>query len=422
MREPNYYIASLSDAAPRPALEGDIEADICVVGAGYTGLSAALDLAEKGFSTVVLEAEQVGFGASGRNGGQICTAFSKDMDWIEGKAGRDVARTAWEVAMDGRALLVDRLQRYGIDCDLQWGYLHVALKERARGEMQSYAETLDRYGYSGCQVLDKAATAGRVASDRFVGALHEPLAGHLHPLKYARGLGRAVEVAGGRIFERSAVTFADIDAAEPVVRTAGGSVRAKHLVLAGNAYLGRLVPYLANRIMPVGSYIVATEQLGQNRAAGLIPGNEAVCTWAFIPEYFRRSADGRMLYGGRATYSGWTPRDLGAYMRPRMLESFPQLGDVRLDHAWGGHIGITVERMPHIGRLGPATFFAHGFSGQGVVLSAMYGRLMAEAIAGRLERFDVMAGIKPVIFPGGPLRTPLLTLGMLFYRLRDSLR
>jgi len=422
MQEPNFYIASLSDAAPRAALEGEISADICVVGAGYTGLSTALDLAEQGFSVVVLEAERVGFGASGRNGGQICTAFSKDMDWIEARAGRDGARMAWDVAMAGRALLLERLERYGIDCDLQWGYLHVALKERAQREMQSYAETLDRYGYSGCQVLDKAATSQRVASDRFVGSLYEPLAGHLHPLKYARGLGRAVEAAGARIFEHSPVIFADINAAEPVVRTIRGSVRAKHLVLAGNAYLGRLVPYLANRIMPVGSYIVATEPLGQNRADALIPGNEAVCTWAFIPEYFRRSADGRMLYGGRATYSGWAPRDLGAYMRPRMLESFPQLGDTALEHAWGGHIGITVERMPHIGRLGPSSFFAHGFSGQGVVLSAMYGRLMAEAIAGRLERFDAMAGFKPVIFPGGPLRTPLLTLGMLFYRLRDSLR
>lgn len=422
MTEPNFYIASLPAPEPRPVLQGEHSADICIVGAGYTGLSAALDLAERGFSVIVLEAETVGFGASGRNGGQICTAFAKDMDWIEAKAGRDAARTAWDVAMEGRTLLQERLEKYRIDCDLRWGYLHVALKDRAMGEMQDYADTLARYGYSGCTLLDKAETASRVQSDRFLGSLYEPLAGHLHPLKYARGLAMAAETAGARIFEHSAVIAADTEAREPVVQTAQGRVRAKHLILAGNAYLGRLVPYLANRIMPVGSFIVATEPLGQDRADALIPGGEAICTWAFIPEYFRMSADGRMLYGGRATYSGWTPRNLAQYMRPRLLQSFPQLRDARLEHAWGGHIGITVERMPHIGRLGPSTLFAHGFSGQGVVLSAMYGRLMAEAIAGRLERFDAMAAFKPVIFPGGPLRMPLLTLGMLFYRLRDSLR
>ena len=422
MTEPNYYIASLADEPLRPALQGDVRADICVVGAGYTGLSAALDLAKRGFKVVVLEAGRVGHGASGRNGGQVCTGFSKDMDWIERRLGADTARMAWDVAMDGRQSLIDRVEEHGIDCDLVWGYTHVALKDGAMAEMADYGDQLARYGYEGGTLLSKAETAARVASDRFVGGFHEPLAGHLHPLKYARGLARAAEAAGAVIHENSAVIQADPEAAEPVARTAGGSVRATHMILAGNAYLGRLVPYLANRIMPVGSFIVATETLGGNRAADLIPGNEAICTWAFIPEYFRRSADGRMLYGGRATYTGWTPANLAGHMRPRMMTTFPQLSDTRIEHAWGGHIGITVERMPHIGRLGPATFFAHGFSGQGVVLSGMYGRLIAEAIAGRMERFDVMAGIGPVIFPGGPLRMPLLTLGMLFYRLRDALR
>lgn len=421
MSDANYYRASAGPGAARPPLRGERRCDVCVVGAGFTGLSAALHLAEAGLDVVVLEAGRVGHGASGRNGGQICTAFAKGMDVLESRLGAEDARTAWRVAADGVDLIARRVQRHAIDCDLVWGYLHVGSKDRHAREMAETVEEFARYGYHGAAVLGRADTRARLASERFVCALYEPRAGHLHPLKYAQGLARALEAEGGTIHEESPVVAVETETARPRARAVDGTVRADHLILAGNAYLGRLVPYLANRVMPVGSYVVATEPLGADRAGQLIPGNEAVCTWDFIPEYFRLTADRRMLYGGRATYSGIEPRDLAGYMRPRLARSFPSLKAVRLDHAWGGHIGITVERLPHLGRLGPASWFAQGFSGHGVALSGIYGALIAEALTDRPERFEVMARLTPTVFPGGRLRAPLLALGMLYYRLRDAL-
>lgn len=419
--DPNYYRASAPPGPARPALAGDVRADVCVVGAGFTGLTAALTLAEAGVAVVVLEAGRVGHGASGRNGGQICTAFSKGMDVLESRLGVDDARLAWDVAAEGVAAIARRVERHAIDCDLTWGYLHVGSKQRHAREMAETAEEFARYGYDGARLLNAGETQSRVASERFACALYEPEAGHLHPLKYAQGLARALEDAGGTIHEGSAVVSLDTGRARPVARTAGGTVAADHVILAGNAYLGRLVPYLANRIMPVGSYVIATEALDPAEAVRLIPGNEAVCTWDFIPEYFRLGADRRMLYGGRATYSGIEPADLKGYMRPRLARTFPSLKDARIDHAWGGHIGITVERLPHLGRIGEAVWFAHGFSGHGVALSGMYGTLIAEALTDRPRRFEALARLTPTAFPGGRLRAPLLALGMLYYRLRDAL-
>ena len=173
--------------------------------------------------------------------------------------------------------------------------------------------------------------------------------------------------------------------------------------------------------MPVTSYIITTEPLGEARAKSLIFDNEAVADTNFIVDYFRRTPDHRLLFGGRASYSTLEPSDLGAYMRPRMLKVFPQLADVKIAHAWGGYIAITSNRIPDAGRLSPTTYFAHGYSGQGVALAQMYGKLMAEAIRGTAERFDLLARFKHLPFPGGPIRTPMLAAAMLYYRIKDAL-
>lgn len=420
MSEANYYRASANPQPAHPTLSGARQADVCIVGAGFTGLSAALDLAKAGYSVIVLEAERVGYGASGRNGGQICTGFNNSMAQLEKRLGVEDARRAWDIAQDAVDLIRQRVDDHAIDCGLTWGYLHVAGKPRQMDELAHHRDEAARFGYEGTELLDKDALRDRLDAPGYHGALWEPRAGHFHPLNYCLGLADAAVAAGVQIFEQSRVLSVDTGA-EPSAKTASGEVRAQHMILAGNAYLQGTVPQLYRRLMPVGSYILATEPLGENRAQGLIRGNDAVCDVNFIVNYFRRSEDDRLLFGGRATYSGREPQDLFGFMRPRMLAVFPQLEDVALEYCWGGYIGITVDRMPDIGRLGPSTLYAQGFSGQGVALSGICGRLLAEAIRGQAERFDVLSRLDHPPFPGGPLRTPALVLAMLYYRLRDAL-
>lgn len=416
----SYYRASAHDIEPFPRFEGDRKVDVAILGGGYTGLSAALELAEAGYDVALLEAETVGHGASGRNGGQVCTGFSKTIGDIEKQLGRDVAETCAEISVGAPQLIKDRVERHDIDCDLKWGYLHAAEKQSHLPDLREMQEDWEAWGYQGSALLDSAGVAEKVGSEIYHGALWEPGAGHIHPLNYCIGLARAAKAAGAKIYENSHVE--DVDTGkQPKLKTAHGTLSADYLVLAGNAYLKDRVPYLFRRIMPVGSYILATEPLGENRAKGLISNDDAVCNTNFIVDYYRLSGDKRMLFGGRATYSGIEPSDLGGFVRPRMLRVFPQLADVRIDHVWGGWIGITVNRMPHLGRIGPATYFAQGFSGHGVALSNMSGKLIAEAVRGQSERFDHMTGFKPPIFPGGRFRTPLLTLGMFWYRMKDAL-
>ncbi len=416
----SWYAASASPAPDHPGLAGELTADVCVVGAGYTGLSAALHLAERGYDVVVVEAERVGWGASGRNGGQICTGYNKNMASIEASIGGDAARVCWDVAQEARALIRERVEGHNIDCALKWGYLHAANKPGRMDALKRDAAELGRYGYEGCEILDKRALEERLGSQIYHGGLWEPDGGHLHPLNYALGLAGAAVEAGARIFEHSPATRIETGPS-PAVHTASGLVRAKFLVLSGNAYLGALSKPLYRRIMPVGSYILATEPLGEDRAAALIRDDDAVADTNFVVDYYRLSEDRRLLFGGRASYSTLAPGDLFAFMRPRMLKVFPQLAGARLDYCWGGNIAITMDRMPDIGRLGDTVFYAHGYSGQGVALSGMCGKLIAETIAGQAERFDVLARFRHLPFPGGRLRTPLLVLGMLWYRLRDVL-
>jgi len=416
----SYYAASANSAAEHPQLLGDELADVCIVGAGFTGLSAALELSERGYDVCVIEAERVGWGASGRNGGQICSAYNRGQDAIAGMVGGDAANVFWEVSEQAKELISERVEKYKIDCDLTWGYLHCASKPSHLPGLEETRNAWEAAGVAGLEMFDREALRDRLGTSVYHGALRETGAGHLHPLNYALGLSDAAVSNGARIYENSPVTRV-VAEGEPVVETARGSVRAKYLILAGNAYLGNLAKPLFHRIMPVSSFIVATEPLGENRARGLIRDNEAVCNSLFIVDYYRLSADNRMLFGGRANYTGHEPRDLFADMGPRMLKVFPQLGDARLDYAWGGTLGITINRLPHVGRLGENTLFAHGYCGHGVALSGMCGKLMAEAIAGTAERFDVMSRIQHQPFPGGPVRVPMLALGMMYYRIRDIL-
>lgn len=416
----SYYAATANDRTRHPSLVGEVTADVCVIGGGFTGLSAALHLAEGGYDVVLLEGERLGWGASGRNGGQICTAYNKSMAEIEALVGKDGARAMWQVELDSKQMIRDRVARHGIDCDLTWGYLHAASKP---SHMPDLAETRDEwaaYGYTDTAMLDKGELEQRLGSKIYHGALWEGNAGHVHTLNYALGLGRAAAEAGVRIFEESRVVALEKQP-DPLVKTGQGTVKAKYLVAAGNAYLGNLIGKLHHRVMPVSSFILATEPLGEERARSLIANDDAVCSSENIVNYYRLSKDGRMLFGGRANYSGYEPKDLFSYMRPRMLRVFPQLADAGLAYCWGGKLAITLDRLPHVGALDGRIFFAHGFSGHGVALSGICGKLIAEAVAGTAEQFDVMAKIRHQPFPGGPIRMPMLALGMMYYRLRDLL-
>jgi gamma-glutamylputrescine oxidase len=417
----SYYQASAHPFPPQPRLTGDLTADICIIGAGFTGLSAALELAEAGYKVIVLEAREVGYGASGRNGGQICTGFSPGQQRIEAQLGKEDAVKCFAIAEEAKKLIVDRIARYGIDCDLKWGYLHAIPKASQFDDLTEWKDEWDALGYTDTQILNKAELEERLGTTIYHGALREGGAGHFHPLNYCLGLAKAAMAAGAQIFENSAVL--DVDQG-PIVtaRTAQGKVSAKFLIIGCNAYIGRMVPELYGRIMPVTSYIIATEPLGENRAKSLIRDNDAVANTNFIVDYFRLTKDTRLLFGGRASYSTLEPHNLGAYMRPRMLQVFPDLKDVKIDHAWGGYIAITSNRIPDCGRIGANIYYAHGYSGQGVALAGMYGKLMAECVKGQSERFDLLARIKHLPFPGGPIRTPLLVAAMLFYRIRDALK
>jgi len=416
----SYYAASAAPGDPHPRLSADIVTDVCVIGGGFTGLSAALHLAEAGFEVTLIEAERIAWGASGRNGGQICTAYNRSMAEIESLVGPEAARVFWDIDKMAKDLIRERVKRHSISCDLHWGYLHAAAKP---GHMNGMTETADewaRYGYAETEILDKSQLEQRLGTHAYHGALWERNAGHLHPLNYALGLARAASKAGVKLYEETRATRID-EGTSCTVTTASGTITARYIVAAGNAYLGNLLPHLHHRVMPVKSFILATEPLDDTTARNLIRDKDAVADSNNICDYFRLSADQRMLFGGRANYSGLEPNDLFSYMRPRMLRIFPQLANARLDYCWGGTMAITLDRMPHVGKVGKNLFFAHGYSGHGVALSGVAGELIADAVQGTAEQFDVMSRIQHQAFPGGPVRMPMLALGMLYYRLKDVL-
>ena len=415
----SWYRASVPAVPPRAQLQGVLDADVCIVGAGFTGLSAALELAEAGRSVIVLEAEDVGWGCSGRNGGQINPGVACDHARVVSELGEQDARRVWQLGLDGVDLLRDRVERYGIDCDLKWGILLVANKARQVPELRAWQQELGELGYDRLEVHDRAALQGLLNADYQAGVM-DLGGGDLHPLKYVQGLARAAEQAGVRIFERSAVRSYREQRGQVQVCTAGGQVRAGHLLLAGNAYLGKLLPWYRKGFMPIGSYIGATRPLG-DLAEQLIPSRAAVCDMNTLIDYYRLTPDNRLLFGGRASARDARPDALRQTMRERMAQVFGQLAGEDFEYLWGGQVAMTMSKAPVFGRLGPRVLFTQGYSGQGVALAGLAGKLMAETVLGDARNFDLMARWRHLpVPPGAPLQTAIRALALLWYRLQDS--
>jgi len=417
------WFAATADHAPeRPALTGDVSCDVCVIGGGYTGLSAALELAERGFSVRLLEAARVGWGASGRNGGHLITGYNAPMSDIERLVGTDDARALWSLNREATETLIRRVERHAIDCDLTRGFVHAARKPRHLRTAETHLnEMRDRYGYDEARLLDRDGIRAHVASDRYIGGLYDGRSGHLHPLNYALGLARAAAAAGVVIHEGTRASAID-PGPNPTVATPGGTVRAGLLVLGCNVHAGGPGAELDDWIIPVGTYVIATEPLGEERARRLMPTNVGVADMNFALNYFRLTPDHRMLFGGGVDGSGAAAASRRASMTAKMVAVFPELRGVAVDSCWGGLVAITMNRLPRLGRLSPTTYFAHGYSGHGVALAGLAGALIAEAAAGTASRFDVFARLPHRRVPvGKALRRPTLTLAMMWFRLLDLL-
>jgi gamma-glutamylputrescine oxidase len=421
---PSYYAASLAStpSALRPPLRGDSEVDVVVLGGGIAGCSAALHLAKRGYRVALLEARFVGYGASGRSGGQTIFGLAAGQQRLIDEVGRDDARRLFDLSVEALDVTQSLIRDYKIDCDYRPNHLHVAIKPRHVIELKEWEQDLsENYGYQSARFLDREQLRAHVQSERYLAGLIDPRSGHLHPLKFTLGVARAAEAAGAVIYENCEVLRYE-NGPQVRVHTAHGSVRCNHLILCGNAYIGKVAPSLARKILGIGTYIIASEPLGEERAQRLLPSDAAVADINWILDYFRRSADHRMLFGGRVSYSSVQPRHLAESMRQRMVKVFPSLSDVKVAYAWGGYLDITMSRAPNFGRLAPNVFYMQGFSGHGMTLTGLAGQLVAEAVAGTAERFDVFTRIPHRDFPGGPLlRRPSLVLAMLYYRLRDLL-
>lgn len=416
--ERSYYVATSNAFAPAPKLEGELAADVVVIGGGYTGMHAALNAAERGFSVVLLEAGKIGWGASGRNGGQMIPGWRKGAVELIAKFGGMRAKVLFELALEARALTLERITKSGIQCDLhETGHLTLASKPADLSWMRAEVDALSKtMQYDATRVLSAADARDAVDAQQFHGGLLDEGGGHLHPLNYALGLAQAARDAGVRLYEDSRVLRVETERGV-VAHTDGGVVRARYGVLACDALLEQLEPRLAARIMPVANYLIATAPL----AKAPISADRAVSDSRFVVNYFRMSGDGRLIFGGGERYTPEPPADIAAFGRKHLVAVFPQLANVEIDHAWGGLVSISMSRLPHVGRYGDL-FFAHGYSGQGVLLPALTGKVLVEAMAGTAERFDMLSSIAPPEFPGGAaLRSPLYVLGMLWYALRDRL-
>lgn len=417
----SYYAASANPAPSRAPLNEAIETDVCVIGAGYTGLSTALFLLEQGFRVVVLEAARVGFGASGRNGGQIVNSYSRDIDTVERSAGPDAARLIGAMAFEGGRIIRERVARYGIDCDLKNGGIFAAFNSRQMLHLETQKALWERYGYNQLEMLDYEGIRNVVACERYSGGMLDHGGGHIHPLNLALGEAAAVESLGGSLYEQSPAIR--IERGEtPCVHTANGQVSAKFIVVAGNAYLGGLVPELAAKSMPCGTQVIATEPLSDELAAGLLPQDYCVEDCNYLLDYYRLSADKRLIYGGGVVYGARDPADIDSIIRAKMLKTFPQLHDVRTEFAWTGNFLLTLSRMPQVGRIGSNIYYSQGCSGHGVTYTHLAGTIIAEALRGQAERFDAFAGLPHYPFPGGQrFSAPLSALGALYYSLRDRI-
>ncbi len=415
---PQSYYAATADVPPlRPRLEGETRADLAVIGAGYTGLSTALHAAELGLDVVVIDAHRVGFGASGRNGGQVGSGWNRDQMWLEARLGRDEARRLWDLTVEAKALTRDLVARFAPDAGYRPGVLHGEWTAAGADEASAYGEWLrERYGYES-EYLGRDAVWEVCRTEVYRGGLLDWDAGHLHPLRYVLGLARGAEAAGARIFEMSEA----ISVSGGVVTTAKGVIRAENVVIAGNGYLSGIAPEVAARVMPINSFIAATAPLG-DRVGDVLTRDIAVADDKFVVNYFRLSEEGRLLFGGRENYGIGFPSDIVGALQRRMVRLFPQLADVGIDYHWGGTLGITMTRLPMFRRLGHGVLAAGGFSGHGVAITGLAGKVLAEAVAGQAGRFDLLGSLPVGTFPGGRhMRAPLLALAMTWYSLRDRL-
>lgn len=417
----SYYAASANESVERSALEGEVRCDVCVVGAGFTGISAALHLAEKGHRVVVLEAARIGFGASGRNGGQIVNSYSRDMDVIESRYGSETARALGDMAFEGNRIIRERIERYDIACDLKDGNLFAACNTKQMQGLIEHKALWERYGNHELELLGSDTYRREVGSDRYVGALLDHSGGHLHPLNLVLGQAAALESLGGVIYEQSPVT--ELTHGEPArLRTPRGSVIAERVVLAGNAYMQGLMPQLEGKSMPAGTQVIATVPLDETQANDILPTDRAVEDSNYLLDYFRLSGDRRLIYGGGVSYGGQDPESIESVIRPKLETTFPQLKGIAFEYAWSGTFLLTLNRLPQFGRLNTNVYYAQGYSGHGVTCTHLAGRLIAEVIDGESERFDAFAGLPHLPFPGGRLlRVPLTTLGAWYYRTRDAL-
>ena len=416
----SYYAATVNDPTRFAPLLGEQRADVCVIGAGFTGISTALHLAERGYNVHVVEANKVGWGASGRNGGQMIGGISGEAAMAE-NLGEEVEDVFGELRWAGHDIIRQRVQQYTIECDLKYGYVDVAIKPRHMRDIEADYERLRKSGFPHeVAILSAEETRDTIGTNAYIGALLNMGNGHLHPLKLCVGEAKAAVSLGATIYENSTVTSIEKGNRQRVV-TEHGSVTADAVVIAGNAY-HLLEKKLRGIMFPVNSFIIATEPLSDEQVASVNPRDVAVCDPNYILEYFRLSADKRLLFGGRCNYFGNDPEVIKKHLRPRMQKIYPQLRGIGIDFAWGGTIGVPVKRVPLLGRLSPSVFYCQGYSGHGVNVTHLTGQIMADAVAGTVERFDLFANVKPTIVPGAhTLSTPLVALGMMYYKIRDRL-
>ncbi|MFA0485735.1 NAD(P)/FAD-dependent oxidoreductase [Vibrio sp. 10N.222.55.B11] len=417
----SFYAHSIPNMPVFPQLQDNIECDVCVVGAGFSGLSSALHLAEKGFKVVVLESAKVGFGATGRNGGQIVNSYSRDVDVIESRYDQPQAKALCDMIFEGGDVIRGLIEKYDIECDHKRGGLFTALNKKQLIGLEHHKKNWERYGNDQLTMLDASQVEEAVGTQAYTGGLLDMRGGHIHPLKLALGEAAAFVSLGGQIFEQSTVTSIE-KGANPVARTASGSVKSKYLVLAGNAYLGGLAPNISNKAIPCGTQVVATEPLTDEQLKQVLPSDYCVEDCNYLLDYFRLSADKRLLFGGGVVYGARDPQDIESLIRPKLEGIFPQLKGIKIDYTWTGNFLLTYSRMPQFGAFDDNIYYLQGYSGHGVTCTHLAGKLLAEALTGHAERFDAFAQLKHYAFPGGRhFQIPFTAVGAAYYNLRDKL-
>lgn len=420
---PSWYEASVKRESFSTLKQSEnLKCDVCVVGGGFTGVSAALELALQGRKVILLEARKIGFGASGRNGGQVIGGFHHGYNKIAKEYGEPAQQACYEISEAGKKLIESRVEKYNIDCRLHWGYTHLAIKKKHLQSIEEDLTELQKMGYKHSKPLNKNDIGNRLNSDLYIGGWHDSYSGHIHPLRYLLGIASAAQKNGAMIYENACVTSIDCDKGT-VFCGEKITIQAENIIVAGNAYIHSqpLLPPLYKRVMPVVSNIGATRPLTQEEKQLAVKNNDAYADYNFIVDYFRMSHDDRLLFGGRAAYGGCEPKDMHKWMQKRIAQVFPSFRHMPLDYVWGGKIAVTFYRYPDVGKIGKRGFYAQGYCGHGVLLSNMCGKILADTIIGTQNHFDVLASFKQRNFLGGMLRTPALVLGMLYYRLQDAL-